>query len=270
MSNILGALAAARRRNNSDVSVWQSTVASVGGTLAGDSLSIAQGLSNNLNIAPYSSKVVYLLPLLGSNIQAARVPLRDSVGIGPAANSNFVDADFSQSTGLQGNGVNKLFDLILTPSQLGSSGNGAYGYWENNINFGGSASDCPMGCRDDANDSFKGYLGSTFCGMQWGDVAGFFTNAAGASNGHYYFQRSGATLREFYKNGASVASNTSNSPATGANVRPILLMAHSNTAPQYWAGRCAVAYMTNGTLSSTEIASFHTLLGTYLITPTGR
>jgi hypothetical protein len=43
-----------------------------------------------------------------------------------------------------------------------------------------------------------------------------------------------------------------------------------NGADFFWKGRCAVAYATDGTLSGTEVADLHTLLDTYLITPTGR
>jgi hypothetical protein len=39
---------------------------------------------------------------------------------------------------------------------------------------------------------------------------------------------------------------------------------------QYWAGLCAVSYLTDGTLSSADISDFHTFLNTKLVALLGR
>jgi hypothetical protein len=51
--------------------------------------------------------------MLGIGINAARVPLIDVLNIGAATNTGFADSDFSQTTGLQGNGSSKYLDYFL-------------------------------------------------------------------------------------------------------------------------------------------------------------
>lgn len=254
-----------------ETTAWASAVSAAGGTLAAGSKVIADTLIRAVQVSGFSSKIVYLLPLLGANLASARVPLRDTLGAGIATNSNFVDADFSQATGLQGNGVNKILNLLIKPGQLGSGSNGGYGYVENNVNI--SASNYVMGCTT-VNGLYSQYAFIIYSGggaFRWGQAANQALETATAVNGHYYSQRSSATLREIFFNGVSVATNTANDVPTGPNDRNIrLLGVDDNGVLAYNAGRCACAYLTDGTLTASEVATLHTLLNTYLITPTGR
>jgi hypothetical protein len=210
-----------------------------------------------------------LLPLLGSNMAAARVPLRDALNAGTALNSNFVDADFAQSTGLQGNGTNKILDLNIKPGDLGTSANGGLGYWESNISFAGDVE--PMGCYGGPSERFVLDLRSNVESFRWGTASNGAGTSGPATSAHYYGQRSSPTLRELFKNGSSLGTNTtSDSPASASNRAIRLMGSDENGALVYWAGRCAVAYLTDGTMSSSDVSDFHTLLQTYLITPTGR
>lgn len=108
--------------------------------------------------------------------------------------------------------------------------------------------------------------------MYWGAVA----NSAGiltgsGTNGHFYAERSSSTSRVIFKNGSTLASNTTSDATSGASEQNISVVGIRNGAAQlYWAGRCALAYMTDGTMGSTNAAAFDTLLRTYLFTPTGR
>lgn len=254
---------------------WLSRVCAAGGTLTAHSLSIAENIAAGLAGASYNSKIVYLLPLLGGNLAAARTPLRDSLSVGRAINTNFTEADFSEATGLQG-GSGKTWELPIKPSQLGTSSNGGLGYVAASLNFTGSPpqTNALMGLSvvQDFNNQFMLVATSTTSDFRWEDgIDRRALDSTAPVAGNYYGQRSSATLRELYRDGALLATNTTSDSAPNTNAFNIILNGQNNGGLRMWNGsRCACAYLTTGTLTSTEVADLHTLLQTYLITPTGR
>ncbi len=252
--------------------LWESRVDLAGGTYEADSKAICLDLSEQLEAASYFSKLIWLVPLLGSNLAAARVPLIDVLSVGIMGYTGFVDADFTQATGIKGNGSSKILDTGIKPSQLGASNNGGLGYWENQISATGTSPGEPMACWGAGNT--EGYaidFRSSNRGLYWGGFGSGALDAVAGTNGHYYGQRSSATLREAFFNGASIATNTSSDSAGGAADFTVGLMGINKSGTIFYSNcRCACAYMTDGTMSSGDIAALHTLLDTYLITPTGR
>jgi hypothetical protein len=273
-----GPIAASRLRSSGggsgfdpETDTWISRVNAAGGTYEADSKALADALIIALKAKSYEAKIVYLLPLLGSNLAAARVPLRDSIGVGIAGNSNFVDGDFSQATGLQGNGSTKILDSKIKPSQLGTSFRGGIGYWETNMNLSGHVE--PIGCYSSGGgERFVLDLRSTpFKAFRFGDPSPNVSDPTTPTNGHYYGNRSGTTDLRIYFNGALLATQTGTNGTTGFSDTTMGICGSRGTASDGpWPGRCAAAYFTDGTMSDADVADFHTMLDTYLITPTGR
>lgn len=255
-----------------EVQKWEAAVLANGGTFGANSITWATALSNALAAASYSAKVVYLLPLLGSNLAAALVPLRNSLGAAPAGNTNFVNGDFSEATGLQGDGSSKQIDTHLSPGGLGAGNNAGYGYWENNINFGGTGDEA-IGCYNTAaTNRYVIGLRNTNRYFAFGSPGNSPSAAGTAINAHYYAQRASAASREIFENGSSIATNTTSDGTSGSTDDTIRVLGsrEGTFGLFYWKGRCAASYLTDGTLSGADVAAFHTLLSTYLITPTGR
>jgi hypothetical protein len=259
---------------NNEWNTWINGVTANGGTFGPNSKSIACALITQLGLRSYSNKVKYMLPLLGSNLAAALVPLRNFVGASIPANVNFVNADFNESTGLQGDGLTKVLNTGVLVGQLGSGNNGGLGYWENNIPVSPGGPEA-MGCYAANNLNVPDNRFVIEIGVfSWGQI----TNRCGGGglvNGHFYGQRSSPSNRQAFYNGSLLGFNSTSDTLPGALLTdPIELMgclARGNPDVQdYWNGRCAVAYMTDGTLTPSEIADFHSLLSTYLIAPTGR
>lgn len=246
---------------------WRNRCIAAGGTFETDSVFLANQLIVAIQAASFDTKIIGLWPLLGANLASARVPLRDTLGVGIALNTGFVDADFNQATGLQGDGSLKILTLGMKPSELGASNNGGLGYWENNISFAGP-SEAPIGRYNILLDNrFLIDLRSTLRAFRWGGAGNGASEAVAADNAHYYGQRSIATDRSLYRNGTLLATNTVSDPTAGAGDKDIQLMGGDGIS---WAGRCAVAYVTDGTLTAGEITALHALLNTYLIAATGR
>lgn len=250
---------------------WARLVEVGGGGLTSASLDVASALHAALAAESFFSKIVYLLPLLGTGIAAARVPLIDTLGVGPAANTGFLNADFGEATGLANPAeAAKLFDTGIRPSQLGVARNGGIGWWENNY-AAASAGVEPIGSYSPSGaERFVVDLRSSIESFRWGVAANGASRGVAASNGHYYGQRSGLTARDLFRNGALIGTSTVSDAAAEANPRTIYIMAVNAAATAYWRGRCACAYLTNGTLTSSEIAALHTILSAQLITPLGR
>lgn len=253
------------------VNTWYSRVFSAGGTVNTNSLTIAQNLFNALRTESYYGKIIWLNPLLGTGINAARVPLIDALDVGASINTGFVDGDFSESTGLSNvNESAKYMNSLITPAMLGQSNNGGLGWWERNWGIGSGVE--PIGCYNTANTNRFCIDGrSSLKSFRWGSPS----NAAGSSttfsNGHYYGQRSSSTSRSLYKDGIlSPVESTTFDNTSGASDRNIFWMGCNESPITYWKGNCAVSYLTNGSMTSDEILAFHNLLNTYLIGPTGR
>lgn len=245
---------------------WIARAEAAGGSFLGNSKAIADAFIVALHRRSYNSKIKYLLPMLGGNLATARVPLRDALDVGIAGSTGFVNADFNQATGLQGNGSSKAFDLHVSVTSL----TGGIGYWENNINFSGTDSTAMgMGIPGPPDTRFFIDLRPALRVFSWGNYGNrLFPGLAGV-NGHYYGQRNHEDT-SFSLNGTSFATGTA------ADIIPppantLKLMGWSFAGTDYfWAGRCACAYVADGTLTTPEIADFHSLLSTKLFTPTGR
>jgi len=251
------------------LNIWIRRVSNNGGTMAVDSISIATDLMAQLEAASYYSKIIYLLPLLGSNFAAAQVPLIDVVNAGIPVNHNFNNGDFSQATGLQGDGSTKILDTNIKPSQLGISSNGGMGWWEGN--WSGSSNSEPIGCYNSGSSQrYVLDLRSSVWFFPWGAPGNNAAEATSAGNHHYYGNRSSSTDRRIFKDGALIQTNSTSDTASGVGDTNIAIMGSYEPSSTPYQGRCKVAYLTDGTLSDADAAAFHTLLDTYLITPTGR
>lgn len=245
-----------------EVVTWMARVNTLGGGFEWNSVGIANQLVRTLRATSYFNKIRYLMPLLGTGINAARVPLIDTIGAAAAINNNFVNGDFSQSTGLQGNGTTKRFDLGFTGAVLGTSGSGALGYWSLAL---GTGTSYVMGERN----------GDLYClildvGVDayayWGSGGPAILGSI-PSNGHFYQQRTASSIRLF-KSGIQVAINsiTSGTGTIGDSNMNLLAIDGSFLSN----GTCGAAYFTDGTLTDDEISDLHNVLRVYLMGPTGR
>jgi hypothetical protein len=253
---------------------WKNTAVAAGGKMTKESPIWATNFLVAITGSSYYSKIVYLLPMLGGNLQAGITPLIDTLNIGVPTNTNFVDADFNEQTGLKGNGTNKILDSKIRGDQLGVSNNAGIGYWENEIDFGGSAVE-PMGMYKEGaspDNRFVLDIRATVRAFRWGAASTYAYDNIAPGNSNFYGQRSGSTSRTIYVDGVSKATNTTDDSANGAADNTIRMLGckEGPYGTVYWKGRFAVAYMTDGTLTSTEILDLHNAINTHLISAPGK
>jgi hypothetical protein len=265
---------------SAETTAWINGITALSGSVTTSEKNIADAIIVAIQGASYGSKIKYLLPFIGGNIAAHRMPLRDSLAVGAASSlgtAPFVDADCSTATGLSNSTEKDAYlDSLIKPSQIGTSDNGGLGWYERNIGFGSNVE--PIGAYGLSTSTpvsrFVLDLRSSIQKFRWGDTLGTPAGpATTATNGHYYGQRSSTTLRRIYVDGTSLGSDGTGADAVaGINDQTILVMGSRDSSglKTSWKGRGACAYLTDGTMSDADVAAFHTLLGTYLIAPTGR
>lgn len=251
-----------------EAALWRDRILSAGGGFESNSMNIANNFVKLLQHKSYYKKIKYLLPLLGQGINAARIPLIDAFNVGAAVNTSFANSDFNQSSGLQGDGSSKSLNLLVLPSQLGNFV-GGLGYWENNINFSGNDS-VPMGMYCAVTTTrVQIDMRSASSRFEWGTNTNAAINSSAPTNGNYYAQSTASNSRTLYYNAASTATNTTNDGSSIDSVAISLMGTITNSAGN-WAGRCAAAYLTDGTLTANEIIDWDTLLRNYILIPTGK
>lgn len=252
--------------------LWRDTLSGIGGQVQQSSVDVANTLMQQINAASYKDKIVFMLPLLGDNMLAATVPLIDTLSAGPATNTSFIDADFDETIGLDGDGSTKILNSNITPDDLGTGPNGGLGWWEANYTSAGNVE--PVGWGDSSPDNrFSLDLRVPSEHFRWGKVTnGGVSTAVGTSNGHYYGQTLSSSVHHLYKDGLikSFAGFTDATISSSGTIR-MFGSHYGNPGTSYpWPGRCLVTYLTDGTLTSGEVANFHSVLNDYLITPMTR
>ena len=257
--------------------IWRDRAIDAGGTFNEDSIALADALIRAINAAGFNDKIIYLLPLLGGNLATARVPLRDRLNVGISDNYNFVDADFDEATGLQGNGTNKALDIKFAPDDVeaftGSRSIG-FGWWETNVVPTLASNAYIMGSFDAANQTIFRALNTQVLDFQSGDYLGLFVEYFPRGRAHYYGQRAAATDRKLYYAAVEVDTD-STSDGTALGAMHIAAFAFRDTPAnggirEHYAGRAGVIYVTNGLMTADEVAAFDALLRTFLLDPTGR
>ena len=253
---------------------WTAAVASEGGTVTAQSSFIANGLVNALQAeTAIFNKIIYLNPFLGADIIAATVPLIDDLGVGPSVNSGFVDADFSESTGLQCGNL-KYFDSLIYPSDLNSTDQrGGIGVWE--LNTTRPLGSWVMGATDNASlQYFALRLDTTLQRLYWGAYGflSYVTSSPATPGGFQYGQRRATNnLSLYYDLNTPEGYLTPYTP--GVMTERTIYIGGENDGvfgPQYSEARLGLAIMTDGTLTDSEIQVLWVILNDYLITPTGR
>ncbi len=100
-----------------DLEDWLSRVATAGGTVSGGTQTAVGNFITSAKANGYWSNIIRINLFCG-DFAACMVPLKVGGGNTTETNMNFVSGDFSESTGLTGNGSTKYLKTGITNSQL--------------------------------------------------------------------------------------------------------------------------------------------------------
>jgi hypothetical protein len=265
---------------NAETVTWYTRITALGGSTSTTQKNWADALIVAIRGKSYGGGLVSLWPYIGGTIAANRVPLRDATNVGAATNSGFVDADCGDAIGTKNaTEAAKYMDSLISPQNLlnlnGAANKAGMGHYERSWGAGSNVE--PIGCYDASNTQrYCLDLRSTFERCRFGTTGNAGGSSSTTTNAHYYMQSTvsgGAATLAMYKDGSHLGTDFVGSEATtGAGDHTIILMGcnEAGTITPWKSGGVACHYLTDGTWSSSDIADFHTTLGTCLITPTGR
>jgi hypothetical protein len=134
---------------DADAAAWAAAVTAAGGTYSGSTLKAVSNFTRSAKSAGYWSKINRINLFCGNQLAAALVPLK--VGGGSATDTNvaFLAGDYTEATGLTGNGTTKFLRTGLIPSAsltLNSTHMAVY-----NRAAAAAGGSVHMGCRDGTN-----------------------------------------------------------------------------------------------------------------------
>lgn len=198
---------------NSEVQDWAETrIPGNSGTISIQTKDAANIFMLALNSGSLRSLVYRLNLYAGNQLAACLVPLIKDFGNATETNNNFVSGDYTEATGLKGNGTTKFLDTGLVPSTVYSDINGAHlsiyarsAETESadsigSIISGTSNSKTGISITDSANGKSIGF---------WGEPTGSsVTLSALLSVGYFHHNRVSSTVTHLYKNGVSRTNGT--------------------------------------------------------------
>lgn len=245
---------------------WRLRVERAGGTLTASSAALAAALVSALRAAGIIGHIMRLDAWLGADLAAATTPLIDRLSRG-AVLVGVLSSAFSEGTGMEFGGSSYIRTGYTPASLSPATLNGGIGWWEAVATAAGNVE--PYGCSDNGDNRYVLDIRSAFEAFRWGNAANYAQTTGARQAAHYYGQRSSATSRVLYRDGVAVASNTASDGAAGNTVE--LALGGANYAGTYypWTGRCKVAYLTDGGLTTDEVEALHSILAD-LIAATGR
>ena len=251
--------------------LWAGKVTENSGAYTTADLDALDAFAASLRANSLINALGYCLPMVGSDINAAMVPFFDRSGLGiadkAAGSAAFVDADFSRTGGLQGNGTSKLVKVPFTPGQLSSSGVISHGVDVRNADSSGTSGGLFSVYWNNGNNNLFGLrtTGTTDYRWAYGQVGvtptSIYTPGGGTAS---TFHLSGTTRstsdKELYLDGVSVATaGSGGSQWSNTNDSDWPLVGDTLTGGlRYYAGRIGCAWWRSGSLTGTQMANVHT------------
>jgi len=150
------------------------------------------------------SKLLEVLPFAGNHLDAAVIKIKYVTSYAATA-VNFVAADYTEATGLLGNGSTKYLNLLTAPNVLGTTNLGFATY--NREATTGAGAKYALGVST-GSDLFL--VGATVANSNTAAYAGLGVSAGSGTSysaGFYYAERQSVTDLKLYQNNTQIASS---------------------------------------------------------------
>jgi len=204
-------------RGDVDVAAWQLRVLAAGGTVSQPTLRAASTMVRTLKTAGIWSRVSRLNLFAGDQLTACLVPLIVGAGNATDTNVNFVAGDYTEATGLSGDGATKYLDTGWAGYALTG---GMSVYLRTALAAVGQRL---IGARNVASTQIftLGKSTGTETAAVWGQ-ASVLSQTETTGPAFYHAKRAAPTDFSLYKNGSSIGSSavsvTPASPGSGMYV----------------------------------------------------
>ena len=233
---------------------WMKRVTAAGGNYTSLSV-VANDIVGKISL-PITTKLLRWNTYAGADLTACSIPIGNAVGNAADTLNNFVGGDYSQSTGLTGNGTTKYVSTGFIPN--------THWVFDN---------DCAMGVYARTSNSnletaIGTFVGTTIAAMSasqsgltssgffFSQVAGEFATGSDTNGiGHYLVSRNASNSLVLYKNGSSLFSTaTPAGTRTALNTEIIVHGININSVASQLSSRAYGGYHIARGLSASEVA----------------
>jgi hypothetical protein len=261
----------ARQSTDSDALGWAAAVTTAGGTYSGTTLGALSTMIASMKAAGLWTKMACFGPLCGNQLTAALIQYKGGTWAA-ATNVNFVSGDYTEATGLKGNGTSKSLDTGITFAIASLATMSLSAYAVSMETSGGSTMKVLLGSQD-GGDSRKGVQlcaqynfgtnqrRATYTGQNASVAAPAYTTALTASAFVSAGPVGDGTYRLF-ENGVEVGTATaapSNSVNALGTIRVFAQSEDDASTAAWWTSAYIRTYHIGTTLTVAEQATLYTI-----------
>jgi len=205
---------------DAEVLDWVSRVEANGGSVSASTKNAANTFMLAIKAANIRSKIYRLNLYAGTGLAACLTPLIKDIGSASETNANFVSGDYSESTGLTGDGASKWISTGATLADLynidATNHAMSYGLY---VRTASNFSSLNMGTYDGTNFSYLSVanLGNSYYSMT-DNGAGIGPVSDSNGNGFYLGVRLSTTSMKLYKNGSQLATTVTPGSLTSSAI----------------------------------------------------
>lgn len=197
---------------DTDATAWGAAVSAAGGTYTLATLVALSNFCTQAKASGYWTKINRINMFCGDQLAAALVPLKVGGGNATETNVNFVSGDYTEATGLSGDGTTKYLRTGLIPSVSLATNDTHLSIYNR---AGVPASRGCIGAWTDATPTaalslFAPLADGNMYSDQYNAVAGRLSAAVTAPYGHMLGTRTASNVHTIYENGSSSGSNATN------------------------------------------------------------
>lgn len=238
------------RRTDADALAWKAAVIANGGSVSAGTLSAVNTFVKAAKANSYWSKLNRVNLICGDQLAAAMVPLKVGGGSATETNVNFVGGDYSEATGLTGNGTSKYLNTGLTPTVTFTANDthiAAYLRANIDLNIGvNNAFDLSLSSGTYSSDQYNQTVGQGRVSAAVASLAGFGVGS-----------RRSLTDHAVYRNGASIGTSATSGGAMSAFPMFLFVMNAAGT-PTFYTASVIAGYSVGSGLSAAEVALYYT------------
>lgn len=237
-----------------EVATYLDNIRAAGGSITMGSLMSIDRFVRDCKLGGFWDKFQEVMPIAGADLTSALIKLKYVTTAGMTAGGGLVAGDYTEATGVAGNGTTKFINSNFSASNLAVTGQmSAY------LREQETATAAWMGVNDAASHAFR--LGSTTgsnANSFWGGVANSAIMPANPTPGFYLSQRVSATDLQLYRNGVSQNTNATNTVPVAPALNIYLLARNDNAAVATTTAKKLSFFSIGAVLTATEIPLFYT------------
>jgi hypothetical protein len=245
---------------DADAVAWGTAVTAAGGTYSGTTLAALSTFIKAAKAHSYWTKITVFNPIAGNQLTAALIQYA-SGSWASATNHNFVSGDYTEATGLTGNGSTKYIDTGLVPATSLTLNSTHLAVYNRSSNAAASAG-LHIGA-DDATRSLRLYApftdGTSYCDMYDAGPGRVSSAALPSAYGFVIGSRTASNAIAIYRNGSSLATSSASQTSGLPIGQSIYVFARNNNGtPGQFVGHTLAAYSAGTGLTSTDASNFNT------------